>query len=88
MRKIYTGIGVVSLLSFFTFGCSGDGRGRFDTGSTNVAVGVCETYTPIAANDLLVKDSDNTTIKIIHDQNGSKSICVVSGSAHIVREAQ
>lgn len=66
--------------------CGGDGKGRFDTGNEKVIVSNCETYITIQVDDLLVKDSTNTTIKIVHDANDTKQVCVVSGSAHIIRE--
>lgn len=74
---------VVILLS----NCSGGGEGTFDTGIANIVVSDCESYTDISANDLLVKDDENTIVKILHNADGSRRVCVVSGSAHIVREA-
>lgn len=40
----------------------------------------------IVTNDLLVKDDANTTVTISHDANGTKTVCVLSGTAHIIRE--
>lgn len=42
-------------------------------------------YTCIQSGDTLVKDDSNTIIKVIGDSNDNKKVCVVSGSAHLLR---
>lgn len=86
MRKRYT-IATIVTTALLLSACGGDGKGKFDTGSTKITVANCETYTTVKTNDLLVKDDSNTTIKIVHDINGTKQVCVSVGSAHIIREA-
>lgn len=86
MKNIYSRPMVIATALFLS-ACSGDGGGSFDTGDQNIAVTACEIYTTININDLLVKDDDNTTIKIVHDANGTKQVCTLTGSAHIIREA-
>ena len=66
---------------------SSDGQGSLDTRQSKIDVTMCETYITLQENDLLVKDEAPTEIKIIHDVNGTKQICVLLGSAHILREA-
>jgi len=84
MKKIYIAMTIISTILLFS-ACSDDGQGSFDTGDEKIVVSVCETYTVVQTNDLLVKDEDNTTIKTVHDVNGTKKICTLSGSAHIIR---
>ncbi len=86
MKNIYL-ITMAIVVGFLLSACSGDGEGSFDTGQEKIVVTNCETYVTIQVNDLLVKEDDNTSIKIVHDANGTKSICTTSGSAHIIREA-
>ncbi len=84
MRSIY--IITVVILALLLSACS-DGDGYFETSTTSkVAITVCEIYVPIQANDILVKEDDNTTIKIVHDANGSRKVCTLIGAAHLVRE--
>lgn len=84
MKKGY--ILFVTITAIFLFSACGDGKGDFDTGDQKITIAECEIYTAVQENDLLVKDEDNTTVKVIHDANNTKKICVLKGSAHIVRE--
>jgi hypothetical protein len=86
MKKIVLIISSLFLALLFSACGGGDGEGNFDTGSQEINVTQCEIYTIIQINDLLVKDNSDTTVKIVHDSNGTKTICVVSGSAHLIRE--
>ena len=86
MRNIYLTISLIALVLFLS-ACGSDGDGKFDTGEEKITVNICETYVILQTNDLLVKDEDNTEVKIIHDSNNIKQVCVVSGSAHIIRKA-
>lgn len=42
-------------------------------------------YETLQSNDTIIKDEDNTTIAIYHDEDGLKKVCLVSGNAHIER---
>lgn len=86
MKKIVLIISTISLALLFSACGGGDGEGNFDTGQQKIDITSCETYTTIQTNDLLVKDDENTTVKIVHDSNSTKTICVVTGSAHLIRE--
>lgn len=86
MKNIVLIISSLFLALLFSACGGGDGEGNFDTGSQEINVTQCETYTIIQINDLLVKDNSDTTVKIVHDSNGTKTICIVSGSAHLIRE--
>jgi len=88
MKKI-TLILATTLIALLFSACGGDGEGNFETDSTShINIVNCDTNssTIIKTNDLLVKDDSNTTVKIIDDANGTKTICAVTGSAHLVRE--
>jgi hypothetical protein len=86
MKKIILILSSLFLALLFSACGGGDGEGHFDTGEEKIAITSCETYITIQDNDLLVKDDSNTTVKIVHDSNGTKTICVVTGSAHLIRE--
>jgi len=90
MNKIYLIIST-TLLALLLSACGGGGGGgdaTFDSGNTKVPIVDCSTstYTDIVVGDLLVKEDDSTTVTIVHNTNGTKRICVVSGSAHLLRD--
>lgn len=83
MRNIY--IIMTITLALFLSACS-NGDGSFETSATaKIPVKACETYTAIKVDDILVKEDDNTTVKIVHDANGSKKVCTLVGAAHLIR---
>lgn len=43
-------------------------------------------YEPLKSGDTLVKDDNNATVIIYHDSAGEKKVCLLSGSAHIIRK--
>ncbi|RLA79291.1 MAG: hypothetical protein DRG78_13220 [Epsilonproteobacteria bacterium] len=43
------------------------------------------TYVTLQKYDILVNDEKNTQVEIYHDENNNKKVCLVSGSAHILR---
>ena len=43
------------------------------------------TYIPLQSGDSIVPQEDNTTVSTYHDINGTKRVCLVSGSAYIER---
>jgi len=86
MKKIILILSSLLIALLFSACGGGDGEGHFDTGEQKITITNCETYVTIQTNDLLVKDDSNTTVKIVHDSNGTKTICVEIGSAHLIRE--
>ena len=87
--KRYVFISITASILFFT-ACGGGGGGStteivLDNSSNTITVTSCENYIIINDGDSLVKDTTDTVVKIIHDSNNVKKVCVVSGSAHIVR---
>ena len=74
--------------------CSGGGGGdaSFSSGQQIIQIDVncttvadIATYISLQSNDAIVKNDNNTSVSIYHDLNGTKKICLVSGSAHILR---
>lgn len=54
--------------------------------SESATEGIIESYITMLSGDVLVEDMNNTIVKIYHDNNGTKKICLVEGSAHLIRE--
>ncbi len=44
-----------------------------------------KTYITLEKDDLLVNDENDTKIEIYHDENDNKKVCLINGSAHILR---
>lgn len=86
MKNIYK-LTIIALITLLFSACGNEGDGKFDTGNSKIIISNCETYTTVQAGDLLVKDDDNTSIKIIHNIDDSKEVCVLTGSAHFIRKA-
>ena len=42
-------------------------------------------YIELKSGDQIVKDNENTSITILHDENNIKKVCLKSGTAHINR---
>jgi len=91
---------IVSIITFtfITMGfnaCGNGGDASFKDGLIKIPVTIecvqsptttdIDTYISLQGGDTIVKDEDNTTISTYHDTDGVKKICLVSGSAHIVR---
>lgn len=84
MKKIYITLAIISAMTLV--GCGGGGGTSEGSNSTTIIpITTCDTYTTVVTGDSIVRDSSNTTVKII-DADGSRKICVATGSAHIVRK--
>ena len=89
--KIASLLSITALAIFFS-ACSED-NAQFnytiipiDTNcSTSITNSTISTYTTLLSGDIIVEDS-NATIQIYHDVNGVKKVCMVSGSAHLIRK--
>ena len=46
---------------------------------------VSDYYTCIQDGDSLVKESSNTTVKLLHDSQNNKKVCVQTGTAYLIR---
>ncbi len=82
------------LLALLLSACGGGGGSAEDNNQepnieNRVNIVSCDTssstYTTIETGDLLVKDSDNTSVDIIHDSEDSKKVCIISGDAFLIR---
>ena len=52
---------------------------------TPVTTTAINSYVTMLSGDVLVQATNNTTVETYHDTNGTKKICLVSGSAYVVR---
>lgn len=96
MKNYIKYISIVSLTALFLSACGGEDGSFKGEGSTTISlVGITCVTTPTATDidgyetlesgDTIIKDDDNTSISIYHDVDGLKKVCLVSGSAHILR---
>lgn len=88
---------IVTLLSTIAFtACGGGDNASFSNSETLIDITIpCETtpdsndissYITLNSGDVIVKDTNDTKISIYHDVNGTKKVCLTSGSAHIIRQ--
>ena len=92
MKKIIITLTLIFTSLWFN-SCGGGGSGGASVTQIQITV-ACVTsptltdidaYITLLSGDTIVKDEDNTTISTFHDIDGVKKVCLVSGSAHIVR---
>ena len=63
-----------------------DGEQKIDIDINCTTPAQVETYINLYSGDTIVKKEDNTSISTYHDTNGTKKVCLVSGSAYILRK--
>lgn len=86
MRKIYL-ILTSFTLALFLSACGGGGSdASFSNAEQKITIPNCETYETIEDGDTVIQDQNSTSIKTVFDQNGTKKVCVLTGSAHILRK--
>jgi hypothetical protein len=97
-RKVV--IAVISIFALTIFSACGSGGGddsaSFKNSETLIPIDVdcitnptvlqIETYIKLESNDVIVKDNDEAEISIYHDINGNKSVCLITPTAHIIRQ--
>lgn len=85
MRKIY--FITATLLALLLSACGGGGDTGTFSGNSGIIISIpsCETYEDVQTGDVLEQTSANTSIKTVFNTNGSKKVCVLSGSANIIR---
>lgn len=77
-------------------GGGGDDAGFTNTSSENrinidvncitpVTTVAINSYVTMLSGDVLVQATNNTVVETYHDTNGTKKICLVSGSAYLIR---
>jgi len=92
MRNIinnrYEKVFFTTLVALFMSAC-----GSSDGTAHNKTIGTCENNSTdailakaivVPANSTIIKDSDDTLLRVWHFQNSEELICVVKGSASIV----
>ncbi len=100
MKKIYLIISTSFIILFLT-ACGGGGGGGSSSKSgntsgnntsgniTKVTIVTCSDsnpiFTTIESGDLLVKEVTPTSVNIVHDTDDNKKVCVITGSAYLLR---
>ncbi len=54
----------------------------------NTTLEAINTYVTMQNGDILVDDEDGTVVEIYHDENDNKNVCLINGSAHILRSVK
>lgn len=86
MKKIYLIISSITLaLLLSACGGGGGSDASFDDAQNKITLQMCETYTDIQTGDTIIQNETNTSIKTVFNTDGSKKVCVLSGSAYILR---
>lgn len=96
MKKSY----LLTILLGMGLGLSGCGNNSVDgfqesndsTAIEKIAIGIeCTSpatlseYIALKSGDKIVKDEEDSTIKLYHDENNLKRVCIETGEAHIER---
>lgn len=90
-------LSLLTLLSLSFSACGGGGdSSSFENSETITDITtVCVTtptstdissYITLNSEDVIIKDSNDAVISIYHDTDGTKKVCLVSGTAHIVQQ--
>jgi hypothetical protein len=84
---MYQKILIILSLTLALFFSACGGKSGKDSGSDlmSIAISDCEDYTDVLTGDIIVEDDENTTIKTIFNTDGSRKVCIISGTAHIER---
>ena len=90
---------IVSLVLLVACGGSGSATKPVDTNESktvsieidrdciaNHTVEAISTYITLKSGDTIVRDETNTKIEMYQGDDDTKAVCIVNGSAHIVRE--
>jgi hypothetical protein len=85
MKKIYLTLSSITLALLLST-CGGGDSSSFENSQTLITIPSCETYEDIVTGDTVVQDESNTSIKTVFNTDGTKKVCVLTGSAHIVRQ--
>ena len=96
MKKRY--ILSLSIITLLFSACGGGGGSDASFSNAEQKIDINETcittptssdisnYITLESGDTIIKDADNTVISTYHDVNGTKKVCLVSGSAYILRK--
>ena len=86
MKKLYIVL-TITFAALLLSACGGGGsNGSFSNAEQTIAIPNCETYENILDGDTVIQDQNSTSIKTVFDANGTKKVCVLTGSAHILRK--
>ena len=86
----------IFVITSFTACGGGGGSASFENSEEIIPVSIncvvspssndISNYITLNSGDVIVKDSDNAEVSIYHDSTGTKKICLVTPSAHIIRK--
>lgn len=89
-------LGSILSISFTACGGGGGSDSSFSNSEELIPISIpCEVtpsntdisnYITLNSGDVIVKDTDTAEISIYHDINGTKKVCLVTPSAHIIRK--
>ena len=88
MKKI---IVISTLLGYAIFLLSCGGGGSSTPSTTTIAISSCDTtddidsYTAMQSDDNIIQDEKPVTINRYFNDDGTQSICTLSGKAHLER---
>jgi len=75
---------ILSIVSvFFVNACSGKGSGSSENNATSIAMCDANTTTIVNKGDNVIAQTDDTELRVIHKQEGTRSVCVVNGEAKV-----
>ena len=97
MKTLYKNVLATMLTTLVTISFSAcSDNGNFSNAETKIAIDVnCTTpstpalinsYISLYSGDVLVQGENNTTVETYFDANGTKKVCLVSGTAYIIRK--
>jgi len=93
--KIKLSITIMTFITALFFSACGGGGddGHFRNADSKITIVDCNVsnttvldYTPMLSGDVLVNQTDNTSVETYHDINGTKKVCTVSGVAYLIRK--
>lgn len=87
---------ILSIITLSMTACGGGSDASFSNAQKKIDINIScittpssldiDSYITLISADTIVKAEDNTTIKTYHDVNENKKVCLVSGSAYILRD--
>ena len=86
MKNIYLIISSITLALLLSACGGGGSEGSFNNSETLITIPSCEIYEDIITGDTIIQDQNNTSIKTVFNIDGTKKVCVLTGSAHIIRK--
>ena len=74
-------VGTISIL--FLSACGGGGSNENNTTTSTTAIASCPMTTTVKKGDKVVALEENTEVKVVHKDDGTKTVCISKGKAEI-----